>query len=190
MTKIRKTRNWAGIIYEDSAPENWRSVISEMHIPMLVSPLHDRDITVDGSLKKPHWHVVLMADGPITQEHANKLLAPLKGTKSAEYIKSLKGYVRYLAHLDDPDKATYNPDEIEAYNGADLSKLLQPTKTESYETIGKIIDFCVENSMTEFYELVEYARKNRPDDWFPLIINNAFMLSRYLTSKRHSSITT
>lgn len=184
--KERKTRNWASIIYEDSAPENWRELVAEMHMPSLVSPLHDRDVAEDGHIKKPHRHIIIMADGPITQKRANELFAPLCGTQSSEYINSLKGYVRYLAHLDDPYKAQYDPREIETYGGADLAKLLTQSQSSQYEKLGEILDFCTENSVTEFCELLNYTRKERSEEWFPIVANNAFLLSRYLTSKRHS----
>ncbi|WP_310604205.1 Rep family protein, partial [Anaerosporobacter sp.] len=107
--KASKTRNWAFVIYPESAPNNWRAMLSETHLPSLISPLHDLDTNEDGEVKKAHYHVVIMSDGPITQVRANEIIEPFNGTKSAERIMSLKGYVRYLAHLDELDKIQYNP---------------------------------------------------------------------------------
>ena len=55
-------RNWAMIVYPSSAPKDWRKKISELHIPWIVSPCHDKDVHADGSPKKPHWHVILVFD--------------------------------------------------------------------------------------------------------------------------------
>lgn len=184
--RASKTRNWAFVLYPESAPENWRELLAGMHMPALVSPLHDRDVDECGNPKKPHRHVILMSDGPITQKRANEIIEPFNGTKSAEYVRSLRGYVRYLAHLDDPDKAQYDPGEIEAFGGADLAALLKPGETGRYEVIGQMIDFCAEHSITEFCELLRYARKERPKDWFPVLVDSAFLMSRYLTSLRCS----
>lgn len=114
---ISKTRNWAFVVYPESAPERWQGILADTHIPAFISPLHDRDSDENGVLKKAHFHVVIMADGPITKKRADEIIAPFCGTKSAEYIKSLRGYVRYLAHLDNPDKAQYDPTDIVALGG-------------------------------------------------------------------------
>lgn len=181
-----KTRNWAFVVYPESAPDNWRALLAGMHMPALVSPLHDRDTDECGNIKKPHWHVILMSDGPITQKRASELAEPFNGTKSAERVHSLRGYVRYLAHLDDPDKARYDPGEIEAFGGADLGALLKPDGAGRLEVVGQMIDFCAEYSITEFSDLLRYARKERPQDWFPVLVDSAFLMSRYLTSLRCS----
>lgn len=185
--KESKARNWAFILYEESAPENWRELLAEMHMPALASPLHDRDVDECDNPKKPHRHVILMSDGPITQKRANEIMEPFNGTKSAERVQSLRGYVRYLAHLDDPDKAQYDPGDIEAFGGADLAALLKPNTAGRYEIIGQMIDFCAERSITEFCELLRYARAERPKDWFPVLVDSAFLMSRYLTSLRFAS---
>src|SRR5699024_11179639 len=62
MTKRRKdkderTRNWTFVVYPESAPEDWREIIDDLHVPWIESPLHDKDVNPDGEIKKPHWHV-------------------------------------------------------------------------------------------------------------------------------------
>jgi hypothetical protein len=183
---ISKTRNWSSIVYPESAPDCWRDLLADTHIPALISPLHDRDEAADGTMKKPHYHIVIMSDGPITQKRANEIFEPLCGTKSAERILSLKGYVRYLAHLDDPDKAQYDPADIIALSGADLADLLKPSRSDRFLYLGEIIDFCEEYSMYEFCGLLQYARRERPDDWFPVLVENPYLINRYLTSLRYS----
>lgn len=73
--KIIKGRDWAFIVYPESAPENWREILDDTHIRWIESPLHDKDFNPDGTIKKPHWHVMLSADGPITQKQLKKLLS-------------------------------------------------------------------------------------------------------------------
>ncbi|WP_312609620.1 Rep family protein, partial [Mammaliicoccus sciuri] len=73
MTKqITKARNFTFIIYPESIPEDWQSLLEKIDIPMAISPLHDKDeterkdltedeqkIIEDGGkvYKKPHYHV-------------------------------------------------------------------------------------------------------------------------------------
>ena len=50
-------------MYPESAPENWREILADLHIPVLISPLHDKDVTPDGEIKKAHYHVIIMYGG-------------------------------------------------------------------------------------------------------------------------------
>ena len=186
MSNITKTRNWAFVAYPESAPENWRELLTDTHVPAFISPLHDKDIDGDGELKKPHYHVVLMFDGPTTQKHANEIIEPFCGTKSAEYIKSLRGYVRYLVHLDNPEKAQYDPTEIVAVNGAVIGDLLKLSQAEKSQLMSEIMNFCDEEMIYEFSALARYAASNR-EDWLNVIIEKAYFVNQFLASHRHSS---
>ena len=55
-----RTRNYATIVYPESAPKNWLDILREMKFNVLVSPLHDKDVNPeDGEIKKAHYHVLL-----------------------------------------------------------------------------------------------------------------------------------
>lgn len=49
--KDDRARVWTFILYPDSAPEDWREVISSWHVPACASPLHQYDKNPDGSPK-------------------------------------------------------------------------------------------------------------------------------------------
>ncbi|KAA9252434.1 Rep family protein, partial [Streptococcus anginosus] len=50
-----RVRNWSWIVYPDSAPENWRSILDETGEKWIESPLHDKDINeTTNEIKKPH----------------------------------------------------------------------------------------------------------------------------------------
>ena len=55
-----RTRTWTFVLYEDSAPENWRQLLDDMHIEWVESPWHDKDINADGKPKKKHKHILLL----------------------------------------------------------------------------------------------------------------------------------
>ena len=77
--KESKTRNWATVVYPESAPEEWRDILIQIHVPSLVSPLHDKDENPNGEPKKPHYHVLLMYDGPRERSLAQKDLSSFGG---------------------------------------------------------------------------------------------------------------
>ena len=55
-----RARNWSLVVYPESAPENWRDILDDYHIPWVESPLHDKDVNPDGEIKKSalaYWFV-------------------------------------------------------------------------------------------------------------------------------------
>lgn len=58
--KDERSTNWSFEVYPKTANENWEINLSDTLIPSLVSPLHDKDMNEDGTLKTPHYHVQLL----------------------------------------------------------------------------------------------------------------------------------
>ena len=51
---IVKKRNWAFVLYPESAPEDWRERLQQTGLQCCVSPLHDKDVNDTGGPKKAH----------------------------------------------------------------------------------------------------------------------------------------
>jgi hypothetical protein len=181
-----RTRIWAAIVYPDSAPENWREIIDDYHLEWIESPLHDRDTNpTTGEQKKPHWHIVLCFDGPKSFEQVQEITSKVNSALPVK-CHSLKGSVRYFAHLDNPEKAQYNPQDIVPHGGIDLSDVFKPTASERYTIIGQMRAWCYKNNITEFCDLLDYASENHPDDWFPILCDNsAYVMNTYLKSRHY-----
>lgn len=84
-----RTRNFATVVYKESAPENWQEILSGFFVPVFVSPYHDKDINADGTPKKPHWHVLIMFEGVKTVEQVTKLFEQIGGV-GCEIVNSLR----------------------------------------------------------------------------------------------------
>lgn len=181
-----RTRTWSLIVYPDSAPDNWRSLIDDFHIQWIESPLHEFDTeATSGELKKPHWHVVLAFDGPKSFEQVAEISKSIHGP-IPQRCQSLKGAIRYMAHLDNPEKYQYPVDAIIPHGGFDLADALRPSSSERYSKISEMIAWCSDNNVTEFYDLLNYARTEHFDDWFPFLCDNsAFIMSQYLKSAHY-----
>lgn len=183
-----RTRNWTIIIYPDSAPENWRDIIDEEHIEWVESPLHDKDISPDGTLKKAHYHVLLLFGGVKSYEQVLDFIQPLN-CPIPKRVHNAKALVRYMAHLDHPDKEQYNVSKIVAHGGVDIYELLKANSSERYSIIREMITFIKEYNIDEFQDLVDYALENHFDDWFPLIADNStILLNQYIKSQRHRKL--
>lgn len=178
--QVAKTRGYACVIYTDSAPEDWKERLIETHIPALISPYHDKDVNADGSPKKPHYHVMIVFDGPRTPEQAERILTQI-GAANGEVkaLNSITGYARYLCHLDNPDKYQYNQDEVVALAGAEYDAYINRSE-DRQQTLREIQEFIDKYAIYSFAALQRYARLNNKV-WFRHINENcAYAVKEYL----------
>src|SRR5699024_1690594 len=82
--EYEKGRDWTFIVYPESAPENWRTVLDETHLRWIESPLHDKDVNADGEVKKEHYHILIIFDGPVTAKQVTKITEQLNTPRSEE----------------------------------------------------------------------------------------------------------
>lgn len=184
--KETRTRNWTVVVYPESAPENWREIVDNWHIEWVESPLHDKDLNADGEPKKPHWHLLLMFSSVKSYEQVLDLIQELN-CPIPKQVHNSKALVRYMAHLDNPDKAQYDISQVVAHGGIDVVDLLKPSSSERYSLIKEMRAWCCEWNITEFEDLFNYAAEERFDDWFPLLCDNsAFVMTQFLKSRRHN----
>lgn len=180
-----RTRSWTFILYPESAPENWKDIIDELFIEWVESPLHDKDTNPDGELKKAHWHILLMFPSVKSYEQVLEITEQLNASVPQKAM-SAKGVVRYMIHLDNPEKFQYDKSELISHGGADLAELLRPTSSDRYSLIKEMIIFIRENDIVEMTQLLDHAIEERYDDWFPLLSDNsAYIVGQYIKSNRH-----
>lgn len=187
--KDKRSRNWTLVIYPESAPVDWRSKLDVMRIPWIESPEHDKDVNPDGTIKKAHWHILLLfvTNKSFNQvkEIADELNAPIP-----QPCRNVVGMVRYFAHLDNPEKFQYKVSDIIGHCGADPQQYLETAfqkKADRYKYIKDMMDFVDEQGITEFADLLRYARVKRYDDWFQsLCDDSSFVIGQYIKSVRYS----
>jgi len=183
-----RTRNWTFLVYPESAPQNWRDVLDELHIQWVESPLHDKDDNADGEQKKEHWHILLLFEGNKSYEQVKEITDKLDATIPLK-VQSAKGLVRYMAHLDNPEKHQYDRALIVGHGGVDVAEYLKPTSSTRYQLIKEMRQWVGENGCVEFSRLFDYAADERFDDWFPLLCDNsAYIMGEYIKSRRHSVV--
>ena len=187
-TKDDRTRNWTFVAYPESVPKNWRDILDDEHIQWVESPLHDKDLNADGQPKKPHWHILLLFEGNKSFEQVKTLTEKLNATVPQK-CASAKGLVRYMAHLDNPEKVQYDRGMIIGHGGVDVAEYLKPTSSTRYELFGEMMVFVRDNDITELEDLAYYARVERFEDWFPLLCDNsAYIMGEFIKSRRNRSI--
>lgn len=180
-----RTRNWTVIVYPESLPNNWRDILDEEHIQWIESPLHDKDTNVDGEIKKEHYHLLFMFESVKSYEQVLEITKRLEGS-IPQKCNGAKGLVRYMAHLDNPEKFQYSRSDIIGHGGADVAELLKPTSSDRYVLIREMIEYVRENEIVEIQDLIDYSIAHRMDDWFPLLCDNsAYVVGTYIKSIRH-----
>lgn len=182
---IKRTRNFVTVVYPESAPDNWRVILSEQFIQCFISPLHEKDENPDGTSKKPHYHVLLMFDNVKTIEQAKEVFALIGGV-GCEVVKSLRGYARYLCHLDNPEKAQYDISDVECLCGADYISVIG-LAIDKLKAIDEMMDFCDEYNVVSFYALSKYARLHR-SDWSRVLKESGTLFMREFLKSRQWSI--
>lgn len=180
-----RTRNYATVVYPESAPEGWQQILAEQFVPAFISPLHKDDLNPTGEPKKPHYHVLIMFDSVKTMEQAQDIFALIGGV-GCEVVKSIRGYARYLCHLDNPEKAQYEPSEVTNLCGADYIGTIG-LAIDKYVAIGEMQDFCEKYNVVSFYALSKYARSHRPD-WHRILCDcGSVFMREYLKSRMWSA---
>ena len=181
-----RTRNYSTLVYPESAPENWMTILGEMCIPAFISPLHDMDVNdEDGEIKKAHYHVMIMFENTKTMEQAKEVFDAIGGV-GCKKVASLRGLARYLCHLDNPEKYQYDTADVKAFAGADYRGTIGLT-SDKYVAIGEMIDFCEEDNIVNYAQLLMYAKANR-EDWFRVLCDNGTMVMKEFLKSRHWAI--
>lgn len=180
-----RTRNFATVVYPESAPANWQEILEQCFVPAFISPLHNQDVNSNGEKKKEHYHVIIMFDSTKTEEQAKTIFDKICGV-GCEKVQSIRGYARYLCHLDNPEKAQYNTDEVKSFCGADYIDTINLV-TDKYKTLDEMIEFCEKYNVTSFYLLSKYAFQNR-ESWRRVLADSGSVFMReYLKSKQWSN---
>lgn len=187
MAKILKKRNWAMVLYPESAPENWRQILAETGLQCAISPLHDKDINPDGTPKKAHYHVIMCYSGPTALSVVKKLTDSLN-QPNPQALEQVRGYYRYLTHKDNPEKYQYSAAEVSTINGFNITDYVEPTKSEVNALKRDIRAYIRENEIYEYSDLMDMLdtmEDEHGQKMCEIANNNTIHFNSYLKSRRH-----
>lgn len=190
----QRTRNWAVIFYPEDLPENWTSLVDELLFKWIQSPLHDKDFNADSEPKKSHYHTLFMFENVKTLEQVETIFKGLFGESETGSIIGVPrpqmagdrcSRVRYMAHMDNPDKAQYDVAEIVGHNGADPAEVLRYSATETREMIIAMEEYIEQNNIIEIAEFSKAIRYEHPE-WHTIISTKMTMyFNAFIRSRRH-----
>lgn len=110
----KRSTYWATICYPESMKKEPKAILDHFNqrsIGFYLSPLHDRDLDEDGNAKKPHYHLLMRFASLKSQLQVQIILNEITDVQPV-IISNLTQYGRYLLHLDNPEKAQYNKEDV------------------------------------------------------------------------------
>lgn len=174
-----RTRSYACVVYPDSAP-HFMDFLSDLKVPCLVSPLHDKDFNPNGEPKKPHFHILFCFDSVKTECQAREMIDYIGGV-GCEKVNSMRGYARYLCHLDNPEKTQYSINDVSALFGCDYQAIIS-LNSDRYGLINEMCDYISVNHIHYFNFFFDYCRLNN-DLWFKCLCDNSsWIIKEYIKS--------
>ena len=189
---------WTGIFYPDSAPPEaeWKEAMSQMHMKIWVSPPHDKDKWTEsdeqknpkhkaGSVKKNHRHFLAEYEVQVDRQQFLDDFAFLNGGENVKYVRSLRSMVRYLCHLDDPEKAQYDKADVLTFGGADLDLVEQLGTHERHEALKAMRVFIRDNNIVDFCDFVDYCDECESAWAYLLDDNSSYVIEKYIKSRRY-----
>lgn len=182
-----KKRNWAFVLYPESAPADWVEQLQLSGLQCAVSPLHDRDVNPTGEPKKPHYHVILCYSGPTAYNVVKALTNGKLGQTIPQPLEQVRGYYRYLTHEDNPEKAQYNKADIRTINGFSIRDFVEMTKSEVIKFKRDVQAFIRDNQITEYGHLMDLLMDAGEimAEHYEVAANNTLFFTAYLTSRRY-----
>lgn len=111
MSQPTRYRNWHIVVRGVYLISSLIHFLDTLPCSYVLSPLHDRDEDITGHLCSPHYHVLLLFDSPTTKEHVEALFINTLCSKPVG-IFSLRDSIRYLCHLDSPNRPLYDVSQV------------------------------------------------------------------------------
>jgi hypothetical protein len=183
--KRNKSRNWAFVVYPESAPENWKEILQLTGVEYAISPLHDSDKDPTEEDKKAHWHVIASWQNGTTTENVIKGITDSVSAPMPIALQSVKGYYRYFTHKDNPEKYQYEESEIQTINGFNILNYSDMSRHELDVIIMKIQDYIRENELYEYSKLIDKLKDSEMIAEWSIARSQTYFFSTYLRSRRY-----
>lgn len=179
-----KKRNWTFVLYDDSCAKDWESYLVSTGVPFSYA-YHDKDFTEVGEPKKPHYHVLICFDGPITYQNVSNYAKRVGAANDVvQPVGSVRGIVRYFCHKDNPDKYQYSEDIIQCRNGFDPQDYFNLTVSQAKAFKRKVTNYIRDNDIEEYAELIDTLMDSEEDDMYDIATQNTFFFTQYIKSRR------
>lgn len=182
--KSSKKRNWAFVLYPESAPDDWQQQLAKTGLQCAISPLHDKDVNPDGEVKKAHYHIIICYNGPTSFNVVNSLCDSLN-QPIPQPLEQIRGYYRYLTHKDNPEKFQYSDKDIKTINGFNITDFVELTKSEVISIKKRLQQLIRDKNFLEYSDFIDFLSDGDCPEDYEVATNHTYFFDRYISSRRN-----
>lgn len=168
-SKELRSNLWTFCVYPgDSLPKDYLNIIDNLHIPCLISPVHDADKNGNGMEKKKHIHCMIYYGKGANKsfDQVSKVVKKLGGCQP-EAVMNSAGLIRYFIHRDNPEKARrskgmdrdWTVEDLKGFAGFEYMDAFETQASDNaiYEYIEQLI---LDERITNFASLIMHLRNS------------------------------
>lgn len=174
-------------VYTETDVKNWQRRHIDPDTGEVATEFSNQEPRV-GDPKKPHIHIICIVKGPMTREDFSELfldlvwISPLKWQR----VLHLDVLIRYLAHMDDPEKAQYSCFDVIGFGGINL-KALTIQKSDEYTkamSMAAVMEYIEDNNIRYYHVLAKWAKALGDYDIFSCVMGRTPTWVAYFSSLR------
>ena len=165
-----KARYFTFLLYPESIPEDWKTLLETIGVPMAISPLHDKDKSkVEGQeYKKAHYHVIYVAANPVTTDSVRFKIKNLLGKQSLAKVQivsqSMENMYAYLTHESKDaiakNKYKYAKKDIRLLNNFDIDRYVVLDVEDKDEMLNDVCDMIDDHGLANIRELRRFVKEH------------------------------
>lgn len=174
------------------------AILRESGYAIAVSPLHDKDVKDDSlELAKPHYHIIIRFPSARYLEPTRRLVGSWlfdadaltsigDGMDVSWYVKPVNDYpgaLRYLCHLDDPEKHRYPVNEVMSFGFIDLSPLYASSVSDDVDSYCELIAWCRSNPGRTYADLMDAVYDSQDRALMRVLTRYSYTLKGYLQDR-------
>lgn len=196
-----RARVWTFVIYDEN--KSYMQIcdaLKRIQTQIALSPRHRPEPDEDGYQKKSHFHGIINFSGNKSASQLYSLflfvgiadcLAGYKpGDDQGNIERCFRVHdnkivaIRYLIHADQPEKEQFEMgfSSIKVFGGFDITAATVNNYNERFNLFLEIVNFCKNNGVWWYHDLVDYAYSNNKISWLNYLNNNSYNVQQYLQS--------
>jgi hypothetical protein len=192
--KGKRHKLWTWIMYDESSPD-WKEGLESVHVPCVISPVHDRDVWTKrderknpkckaGKPKKDHRHGLMEFEQQITFDEFMQVMSEAGiSTTNVKWVRSCRAMSRYLTHMDSPDKARYADDEVTELSGACWAEMCE-REEDVHAILREMREFVVYNEVSDLWAFQMWTDAQEDLTWSRTLDARVYGMEKFIASFR------
>ena len=199
--ETQKVRAYWFIVWPESVDiSKLFDILRRSGYAVAVSPLHHKDVRDfdTGELAKPHYHIIVRFPAPRYLEPVRRLVgswiydadglatAP-DGEDVTWYVRPVPDYpgaIRYLCHIDTPEKHRYPENEVLTFGFIDISALYAKSLSDDVQGYYQLIAWCRNNPHKTYSQLVDAVYDSDDKGLMRTLTRYSYTIKAYLADKK------